>query len=68
MSKIDKILNNPGRLVSYGILLAMVCGAIYFTMNLPKRVDAMEQDIVDLKKIMFEQQRINDYYYRPPFI
>lgn len=55
--KVSQLLDNPGKIVSILILIGMVCTGIYFAMNLPKRVEAVEQDVTDLKKII-------DYYYR----
>ena len=45
-------------LTAFGIILRYS----YKVITIPERVEAAEQDIVDLKDIIKSQQRINEYY------
>ena len=50
----------PPSLGAIGLMIVKSAEVI----NIPKRVEAAEKDIVDLKDVIQQQQTINDYYYK----
>ncbi len=51
-NRVTELMDSPGKLISYGIIITSLCGGIYFVMSFPPRVAQAEQDIVDLKQII----------------
>jgi len=57
----------PKGITSIILMVGALAGAIVVTatyITLPKDVEAMQEDIVDLKQIIQSQQTINDFYYQ----
>ncbi len=70
MGRVDKLLSSPGKLISYLTLIGIICVGIYTAMHLPKRVEAVEQDVTDLKKIIewyYRQDQQQPYYEQPQY-
>lgn len=57
----------PKGITSIVLMIGVLAGTIVVTatyITLPKDVEAMQEDLIDLKQIIQAQQTINEFYYQ----